>query len=167
MTEKVKYMLEDVMEAETLAELTKLEELIPEYPEVDIPAIRGSIEERRQALSNFDPTQEMQRLLDQLQELRGEAVQVVAAPKLVLQNVRKYRLLKTDCSWTMKPQVHVLMEIIKTVVKVGEVVDEEVILEACEANKAALQTRQTSERIFHYYKGAGGFLEHGNLERAY
>jgi len=166
MTELQKAMLEDVREAETLAELTKLEELIPEYPDVDIPAVRGSIEERRAALSSFDPEKEMKKLLAQLEEIKGGA-RPAPAPKLVLPNIRKYRLIKVDCSWTQKPQVHVLMEIIKSVVQVGEVVDEEVILEAVEANKASLNTRQPSERIFHYYKGAGGFLEHGNLEKVY
>lgn len=166
MNELIKAMLEDVSEAETLAELTKLEELIPEYPDVDVPAVRGSIEERRAALSNFDPMVEMQRLLGELQELRGEKRPEVVS-RAPMPNVRKYKLIKTDCSWTQKPQVHVLMEIIKSVVQVGEVVDEEVLLEAVEKNKAALNTRQTSDRIFHYYKGAGGFLEHGNLERVY
>jgi len=166
MTEMQKAMLEDVREASTLAELTALERLIPEYPNVDVPAVRGSIEERRAALSNFDPATEVGKLWAQLQELRGEQ-KPAPVVKVALPNIRKYRLLKTDCSWTQKPQVHVLMEIIKTVCQVGEVVDEEVILAAVEKHKEALQTRQPSDRIWHYYKGSGGFMEHGQIEKAY
>lgn len=166
MTDLQKAMLEDVREAETLAELSKLEELIPEYPDVDIPAVRGSIEERREALSNFDHKKELVRLMGELQELKGES-RPTPAPRVMLPNIRKYKLVKTDCSWTQKPQVHVLMEVMKSVVSVGEVVEEQALLDAVEANKHLLNTRQDSARVFNYYKSAGGFIEHGNLEKVY
>lgn len=166
MNELIKAMLEDVKEAATLAELAKLEALIPEYPAVDVPAVRGSIEERRIALSSFDPSIEVVRLLSQLQELKNER-RPAPLPKVQMPNTRKYRLVKADCSWTKKPQVHVLMEIIKSVCNEGDVVSEETILEAVEANKELLNTQQPSERIFHYYKGTGGFIEHGNLVKEY
>lgn len=165
--DKVSAMLEDVDEATSLAELKVLEGLIPEYPEVDVPAVRGSIEERRKVLQNYDVVEELRRLQAQLGQLRTAPLPHVKQKPPAMPNTRKYRLIKTDCFWTSKAQVHVLMEIIKSVCKVGEVVAEQEILDAVELNKELLNTRQDSSRVFLYYKGAGGFLEHGCLVQVY
>ena len=50
--------------------------------------------------------------------------------------------------------------------KVGDVLDEATIVQACITNEHVLQTRQGGARIFAYYKGnhAEGLMMHGNLE---
>lgn len=163
-------MLEDVAEAESTEELAVLERLVPEYPEVDIPAVRGSIEERKRTLDRIGAevvsSEAVRMLLRELQELQSRQ-QPVRSMEPVRRATRKYRFIHDRLDWTDKRQVHVLMEIIKTVGKVGDVMDEADIEVAVRANAHLLETRQDPMRVFAYYKGAGGFLEHGNFEHAY
>lgn len=80
---------------------------------------------------------------------------------------RKYRLLKTDVSWTTKPQVQAIMSIIEAHMSVGDTIDEETILQMLELNKAVLVTRQPVQKVWNYYKGNSddGLQAHGNLKR--
>jgi hypothetical protein len=94
----------------------------------------------------------------------------VAQPPVKRANVvrggKRYRLLSDDVSWTTKPQVQAVMEILKAHVVVGEVLDEATIVEAMVANEAVLETRQGGKRVWDYYKGnhAEGLRMHGNVE---
>ena len=168
--QRISGMLEDVAEAESTQELAILEHLIPDYPEVDIPSVRGSIEERRVTLDRVGKelvsSETVQKLFAELSALKsmGQPVLVEGSERKA---TRKYRFVHDRLDWTDKRQVHVLMCIIKTVGNVGDVLNEEDIVAAVRANAEALETRQDPARVFNYYKGAGGFLEHGNFERAY
>ena len=105
-------------------------------------------------------------LLAQVEALKtGAAAKPPVQP--AVRGLRRYRLLKTDVSWSTKPQVLALMEILMAHAKVGDVLDESTIVEAMVANEAVLQTRQGGKRIWDYYKGdhAEGLMAHGNVER--
>lgn len=106
--------------------------------------------------------------------LRGTAT-AVALPQPARQDVKptpvrrvakKYKLLKTDVSWTNKPQVHALMSILAAHLEVGDVVAEDEIVKMMVANEAVLATRQGGKRIWDYYKGThnDGLIAHGNVE---
>ena len=113
-------------------------------------------------------------LLAQVEALKSRTVNGQNKPgattkppvKPVVRGSKRYRLLKTDVSWSTKPQVAALMQILEAHMKVGDVLDEATIVEACVANEHVLQTRQGGARIFAYYKGnhAEGLMMHGNLE---
>jgi hypothetical protein len=99
----------------------------------------------------------------EIQRLRTQVKPPVAQQR----SGRKYRLLDTNVSWSTKPQVQALMQIIAAHVPVGGVADEEDIVAACEANEAVLATRQGGKKIWNYYKGthAEGLMAHGNIEK--
>lgn len=101
----------------------------------------------------------------QVAALRGTAPASTPA-KPVVRGGKRYRLLSTDVSWSTKPQVAALMQILEAHMKVGDVLDEATIVQACITNEHVLQTRQGGARIFAYYKGnhAEGLMMHGNLE---
>jgi hypothetical protein len=104
-------------------------------------------------------------LLAQVEALKsGAKVDLPVQP--VVRGGKRYRLLSTDVSWSTKPQVAALMQILAAHMKVGDVLDEATIVQACITNEHVLQTRQGGARIFAYYKGnhAEGLMMHGNLE---
>lgn len=113
-------------------------------------------------------------LLAQVEALKSRTVNdqnksgTTAQPpvKPVVRGGKRYRLLSTDVSWSTKPQVAALMQILEAHMKVGDVLDEATIVQACITNEHVLQTRQGGARIFAYYKGnhAEGLMMHGNLE---
>ncbi len=165
--ERYKAMVDDVRECETLAELKALEDLGPEFNEVKMAA--AEIAEKRRWLESIDPNDRLRDLLGQLQDLRSRPLlpSPYGGGAAVKRAPRKYKLIKEDVGWSTKPQVHAVMAILKTVVKVGEVADEDQIVEAMEKHCETLQTRQPPRRIWDYYKGASaeGLLEHGNIEK--
>lgn len=79
---------------------------------------------------------------------------------------KKYKLLKTDVSWTNKPQVHAVMAILAAHMEIDDVVGEDEIIEMMIANEDVLATRQGGKRIWDYYKGThnDGLIAHGNVE---
>jgi len=82
---------------------------------------------------------------------------------------KKYRLLKFDVSWSTKPQVRAIGAILQTYASVGDVVEEEKIVEWLDAHRTTiLNSVQPAKRLWDYYKGdtAEGLLAHGNIERA-
>lgn len=87
--------------------------------------------------------------------------------KPVIRGSKKYKLLSDDVSWSTKPQVRALMEILKAHVEVGGVLEESAIVGAMVANERVLETRQGGKRIWDYYKGdhAEGLIAHGNVEK--
>ncbi len=164
--ERYRAMVEDVRGCETLAELKALEDLGPEFEEAK--AAGKEIAAMRKVLESVDPKERLRDLLGQLQDLRSRPVADSPYGGAAIKRApRKYRLVKEDVGWSTKPQVHAVMSILKTVVKVGEVADEDQIIEAMEKHAEALCTRQPPRRIWDYYKGASaeGLLEHGNIER--
>lgn len=164
--ERLQAMVEDVRDCETLAELQALVDLGPEFDEVG--AAGREIAAKRKQLESVNPNDRLRELLSQLQTLKAqpaseERIQVA----FVKRAPRKYRLLKDDVGWSTKPQVHAVMRILRTIVKVGEVADEDQIVAAMEEHADLLNTRQPPRRIWDYYKGssAEGLLEHGNIDR--
>ena len=100
----------------------------------------------------------------EIQRLRSQVKPLVAQQR----SGRRYRLLDTNVSWSTKPQVIALMQIIAAHVPVGGVADEEDIVAACIANeKTVLRTRQGGAKIWKYYSGnhALGLQAHGNIEK--
>ena len=79
----------------------------------------------------------------------------------------KYRLLSTDVSWSTKPQVGTLMRILGANAKVGDVLDEEHIVEMMVQNESVLKTKQGGKKIWNYYKGMHfeGLEMHRNVEK--
>ena len=113
-------------------------------------------------------------LLAQVEALKSRTVNdqnksgTTAQPPVqpVVRGSKRYRLLSTDVSWSTKPQVRALMEVLAAHVEVGGELSEATIVAAMEANVAVLETRQGGKRIWDYYKGRGadGLLLHGNVE---
>ena len=113
-------------------------------------------------------------LLAQVEALKSRTVNdqnksgTTAQPpvKQVVRGGKRYRLLSTDVSWSTKPQVRALMEVLAAHVEVGGELSESTIIEAMVANEAVLETRQGGKRIWDYYKGnhAEGLRMHGNVE---
>lgn len=101
--------------------------------------------------------------------LLGAVAKPHQEPPVLPRVSKKYRLLKTDVTWTTKPQVQGIVRILAAHVKEGETFTEEEAVGMMEANKHLLSnTRQTCERLFRYYKGdhAEGLEAHGNIEKA-
>ena len=113
-----------------------------------------------------EPMTKIQELEAQLAALKAQLAPAPPVPLKVARGSKKYRLLKTDVSWSTKPQVSALMAILSAHVEVGGVLDESTIVEAMEANVGVLQTRQGGKRIWKYYRGrhAEGLEMHGNIE---
>ena len=80
--------------------------------------------------------------------------------------VKYYKLLNTDVSWTGKPQVHALMQILSAHAQPGDILAETDIIAMMEANEALLNTCQGARRIWKYYRGKhmDGLELHGNIE---
>jgi hypothetical protein len=104
-------------------------------------------------------------LLAQVEALKGNPP-VQAPHQPIVRGSKRYRLLSTDVSWSTKPQVRALMEVLAAHVEVGGELSEATIVEAMVANEAVLETRQGGKRIWDYYKGnhAEGLRMHGNVE---
>lgn len=110
---------------------------------------------------------EMVNKLAQLQQQLA-AMQIAAQPKVaVVRSSRSYKLLSFDVKWSTKPQVHAIAKILEANFGLNEVVDEGIIVEAMERNRHILETRQTGQKIWNYYKGdhSEGLLMHGNVEK--
>ena len=79
---------------------------------------------------------------------------------------KKYRLLKTEVSWSTTPQVHAIISILGAHAKPGDVLEESHIVNMMIQNEAVLKTTQGGKRIWNYYKGdhSRGLMAHGNVE---
>jgi hypothetical protein len=92
----------------------------------------------------------------------------VQAPRQpVVRGGKRYKLLSTDVSWSTKPQVGAIAAILAAHAKVGDVLQEDHIIQMMEANVEVLQTRQGGKRVWKYYRGshAEGLEMHGNIEQ--
>lgn len=103
--------------------------------------------------------------------VEAASVQGVVSPLVrsatVTRSTRKYKLLSDDVSWSTKPQVHAVMNILTAHLSIGDIIDEGEIVKMMVANEAVLETRQGGKRVWDYYKGNGndGLLVHGNVEK--
>ena len=134
-----------------------------EYGDADcVPHFKAAVARLRNQVE--EP--KIQELEDQLALLKARLVNN-APLSPVVRGMKKYKLLSTDVSWTTKPQVAAIMEILGAHAKVGDVLEEVQIVAAMEANVGVLQTRQGGKRIWDYYKGTHceGLMAHGNVER--
>jgi hypothetical protein len=166
--------LEDVAEIESLGELTRYEVLLQEFGEYEDPVVLQAIEVKRQQVG--DPMLVIAQYMVQLEELKKEVVTDAIVREVVVdvtkQPVRRsgkrYRFLKDSVDWSSTPQVHAVMEILKTRYKVGDLMEESDIVDLMDENVAVLATKQGGKRIWDYYKGKSdrGLLTHGNIEVA-
>lgn len=165
--ERLQATLEDISEVETRDEMKIYEELLKQMEGGNDPAIAAAIEAKRKILD--DPTVVLAQYMVQLAELKSEAApQPKVSHTPVQRTGRKYRLLNDEVNWSTTPQVHAIMLILKSLMKVGDVVDEAEIVEAMEKNVDVLNTTQPAKRIWDYYKGKSdkGLQAHGNVEQA-
>jgi len=165
MTERMEATIEDLREAESVAEIEVYEELLQHEDFRLDPSITMLIEEKKRQIGS-DPIKVLAQYAIELEELkRGDALPVRQVT--VRRSTKQYRLLKKEVEWSTTPQVHAVMLILCSVVEVGNVVGEDLIIEAMELNREVLQTRQTGKKIWDYYKsGSIGLLAHGNIEVA-
>lgn len=168
LAERVSAIIEELEEVESLQEL----EAIVRHWEAECPEaareqrFKPYVEEARNRVSSA-PVPPAVDIKDQLARIMKELKQMQPQTKVV-RGVAQYRLLKKEITWTTKPQVHTIMAILTAHMDVGDVLDEDTIIEMMEANVEALNTRQGGKRIWDYYKGdhPQGLVAHGNIERA-
>jgi hypothetical protein len=160
---------EEIKEVETLSELKALycfgQSNNNEYGDASIvPHFKAAA--ARLKNQKEEPMTKIQELEAQLAALKAQPAPALPVPLKVARGLKKYRLLKTDVSWSTKPQVSALMAILSAHVEVGGTLDESTIVAAMEANVAVLGTRQGGKRIWDYYKGTHceGLMAHGNVE---
>jgi hypothetical protein len=171
LTERRRAIQEEVSESETSAELEAMvRHWGREFTEaIEDKEIMGWVDFKRQAFAAMpvvveDPQAQLKALLDQLAKLKGD-VRPIMPP--VQRATRKYRLLKTEVTWSTKPQVLAVMHIIAAHAKPGDVLDESDIVNMMVANEHVLNTKQGGKRIWDYYKGNHneGLVAHGHFER--
>jgi len=170
-SERLEAMAAEIGEITNLAELKALwcfgQSESNEYGDASIvPHFKAAVARLKD--QKEEPMTKIQELEAQLAALKAQLAPTPPVPCKVVRGSKKYRLLKTDVSWSTKPQVAALMLILSAHVEVGGVLDESTIVEAMEANVGVLQTRQGGKRIWNYYKGshAEGLMMHGNVEVA-
>lgn len=141
-----------------------------EYAEaIEDQQIMCWVNEKRQEFASMPPIVEdhnakIRELFSQIHELESMPPQ----PRVPVQRTsRKYKLLKTEVTWSTKPQVLAIMHIIAAHAVPGDVLDEDDIVNMMVANENVLQTRQGGKRIWDYYKGTHneGLVAHGHFER--
>lgn len=196
MDERTLATIEELSEVESLAELKALQEFGGSYSDpFFIPYFRAAERRLKEATGNATADQKMLQIAAleaQLAALRvsletGEPLPVEAhavapapvtaqpapAPAIKLPVVgaaqnKRYRLIKTDVSWSKTPQVIAIMDILMAHMAIGEARDESDIVRMMEANTSVLShTVQGGKKIWDYYKGnhARGLVAHGNLEQ--
>lgn len=180
LTERQEAIREDLKECESLGELKAMWcHWNAEYPEcVDDPQLVlwvkstlcrlrmqavPAVEEMVVEEPKVSEIEQLQQLLSQLEQLKSAKPK----PPVIVATGRRYELLKTDVSWSTKPQVHAVMHILSAHLKPGDVVDEADIVRMMEANREVLETKQEAKRIWDYYKGNSneGLMAHGNIRR--
>ena len=130
------------------------------------PEQQGCVEEV--VVDNAALLQKLAELQAEVERLKAQSTATVQPQPQIKRAGKRYRLLKFDVSWTTKRQVHVLAAILEAHAKVGDILDEEAIIEMMEANVAALDTKQGGKKVWDYYKGESesGLRAHGNIELA-
>jgi len=174
---RIESTVEDLSSVETVNEL---EAMLADEPESysNHVEIEAAVQATRYRLAlppaELTPLQLLERQVAALQAqiagmLGAAKPPVVQSPQPPVKRAsRKYVLRSFDVKWSTKPQVHAIASILEANFKVDEVVAEDEIVSAMEANVAVLDTRQGGKKVWNYYKGdsADGLLAHGNIERA-
>ena len=184
--ERMQGIAEEIKGVETLSELKALycfgQSNNNEYGDAQfVPHFKDAVARLRNQVKEEVPMETMNleariaELLAQVEALKSRTVNdqnksgTTAQPpvKPVVRGGKRYRLLSTDVSWSTKPQVRALMEVLAAHVEVGGELSEDTIVEAMVANERVLETRQGGKRIWDYYKGTHceGLMAHGNVER--
>ena len=167
--ERMQGIAEEIKGVETLSELKALycfgQSNNNEYGDAQfVPHFKDAVARLRNQVKEEVPMETMNleariaELLAQVEALKSRTVNdqnksgTTAQPpvKQVVRGGKRYRLLSTDVSWSTKPQVAALMQILEAHMKVGDVLDEATIVQACITNEHVLQTRQGGARIFAY-----------------
>ena len=169
--ERLLGILEEFQESESVAEVRAMLDMGGDYLD---PAVATTAEAAIARLTaagalapppppvNNDEVRELERKIAEL--TRG-----IEPPRAPAKSGRRYRMLSFDGSWSTKPQVLGILAVLAAHAEVGDVLDEEDILAALDANRAALSyTRQPVKRIWDYYRGDWneGLSAHGNIEKA-
>ena len=183
--ERMEAITEEILDCQDLKELKALycfgQSNNNEYGDAQfVPHFKDAVARLRNQVKEEVPMETMNleariaELLAQVEALKSRTVNdqnksgTTAQPpvKQVVRGGKRYRLLSTDVSWSTKPQVRALMEVLAAHVEVGGELSEDTIVEAMVANEAVLETRQGGKRIWDYYKGnhAEGLRMHGNVE---
>lgn len=177
-------LIEEYMEAENMEELNSLtatntergmmnDELKAAHTAAETRITGATTTTTTAAPADSELAAKIAELEALLATLRGTPTAVLTTVKMptpskppVSRVVKKYKLIKTDVSWTNKPQVHAVMAILTAHIEVGDVVGEDEIVKMMVANESVLATRQGGKRIWDYYKGThnDGLIAHGNVE---
>ncbi len=160
--EKLEALGQELMEVETLPELKAMV-----CDMLATPECRCYAEDPQTVLWIKSTLQRLRWFAAVVEEVEEVAVQAPIQHEVIVRTGRKYKLLKTDVNWSTKPQVHAVMNILAAHLKIGDIIEEEQIVQMMVANENVLATRQGGKRIWDYYKGnnAEGLLAHGNVEK--
>lgn len=167
--DRMKSIVEELQEVQTMAELKAIHCMGGEYADAVFTAPFKQAVKRLRPLNIVVETPTLSKLEQLEQEL---AILTASYPKPPVQRIpragNKYRLLSTNISWTTKPQVQALMQILEAHAKPGDVLDEGDIVRMMVANESVLKTRQGGKKIWDYYKGDHfeGLSAHKNVEKA-
>ena len=173
--ERMRAIAEEIGEVESLQELKALwafgQVNNNEYGDAAcIPHFKDAVARLRNQVKEEVPMETMNleariaELLAQVEALKGNPpVQAPSQP--IVRGSKRYRLLSTDVSWSTKSQVGAIAAILAAHAKVGDVLQEDHIIQMMEANVEVLQTRQGGKRVWKYYRGnhAEGLEMHGNI----
>ena len=152
-------LLEDIHEAETLAELDAIVRTMDEYRE-DPDALAAASARRLTFVPAVVPTtdQLLLRLLEmsqQLEALRSVKSEPRPATPLYKTGGKRYEIISTDVTWCNTPQVRVIAEVLSAMVEATglRLFAEDDILFNLEQNVQSLKTRQPVRKVWDFYKG--------------
>lgn len=166
--ERIEAIREELQEVESLPELKALwcHWQCEDAEAANSAACTPFVKEARRRLRGVDTSvsDEHRHILKMIDELIVASSSRQTPAKKQPSN-RVYRLLKMDVSWTTKPQVHAIMQILGAHAKPGDELPESDIVRMMEENVHVLETKQGGKRIWDYYKGDHnqGLVAHGNL----
>lgn len=175
MQEHMEAITEEILDCQDLKELKALwcfgQQNNNEYgdaqfvPDFRAAAVRLKNKQKEEVLMEMVSLEDrVAELLAQVEALKPGA-KVGSPVQPVVRGSKRYRLLSTDVSWSTKPQVGAIAAILAAHAKIGDVLQEEHIIQMMEANVGVLQTRQGGKRVWKYYRGnhAEGLEMHGNI----
>jgi hypothetical protein len=152
-------LLEDIHEAETLAELDAIVRTMDEYRE-DPDALAAASARRLTFVPATVPDTErlLMRLLEmsqQLDALRSLKSEPRPSAPLSKTGGRRYEIISTGVTWCNTPQVRVIAEVLAVMVEATgqNVFAEDDILFNLEQNVQSLKTRQPVRKVWDFYKG--------------
>lgn len=153
-------VLEEICEADSIQELGILVECLMERGDSDL------FTESVFAAYNLALSGLYQRgaVLCPAEEEQQPAARAISAGR-TRGAARRYRLLNANVTWSDRRQVLMLALIMAKLVDGNGEFSEDDMLASIEANADVIGTRQPAKTLWNFYKGSGGFIEHGNIEK--